>query len=197
MIQGSNMTGSHKGMRKGISLVEMLIAIVLFGVLAVVSFKYSKNYINTDLAAKQARVSALIEQATQLSTAYDVYAVKFGTEPTDIYDLNASNAKILTEIPVTITEIGTTGWSLETGTDYTGSGNNDIAFSFPVTNATPSTSNEEYCAVFNNIIDSSLSLDVIDGQNFGLAPAQNSALGNAFCFGTGLTIEIVFIKEAN
>ena len=196
MLQGSNMTRSHRGMRSGISLVEMLIAIVLFGVLAVISFKYSKNYINTDLAAKQARVSALIEQATQLSIAYDVYSVKFGTAPTDIIDLNSSNAKILTDIPVAITEIGT-GWSLEAGTYYTGSANSDIAFSFPVTNVTPSTSNEEYCAVFNNIIDTSLSLDVIDTQDFALSSVQYAALGDAVCFGTGATIEIVFIKEAN
>lgn len=196
MIQGSNMSRSHKGMRKGISLVEMLIAIVLFGVLSVVSFKYSKNFINTDLAAKQARVSALIDQATQLSTAYDVYSAKFGTAPILITDLNASNAKVLTDIPVAITEIGA-AWSLEVGTDYTGSGTNDIAFSFPVTNVTPSTSNEEYCAVFNNSIDSSLSLDVTDGQDFGFSTVQYPLLGNAFCFGTGLTVEIVFIKEAN
>ena len=160
-------------------------------------FKYSKNYYNTDLVAKKARTAALVEQATQLSNAYDIYSVQFGDAPTAITDLNASNAKILTAIPASVTEIGTTGWVLETGKDYTGSGNNDIAFSFVVDNVTPSTSNEEYCAVFNNMIDPSLSLDVVDGQDFGLSPAQYAALGTAFCFGTGATIEVALIKEAN
>ena len=86
---------------------------------------------------------------------------------------------------------------LDTGTDYTGSTNDDVAFTFLVTNATPSTSNEEYCAVFNNMIDSSLSLDVLDAQDFGTSTVQYAALGNSFCFGTAGTIEIVMIKEAN
>ena len=197
MIQGSSMTRSHKGMRNGISLVEMLIAIVLFGVLAVISFKYVKVFYDTDLAAKQARVAALVEQGTQLTNAYDIYTMKTGVTPTAIGDLNASNIKILSEIPTTITEIGTTGWTLETATDYTGSGNNDIAFSFTVDNVSPATTNEEYCAVYNNFMNSSLSLDVTDSLDFTASALQYAALGNTFCFGQDGTIEIVLVKVAN
>jgi prepilin-type N-terminal cleavage/methylation domain-containing protein len=191
------MTKNHRGMRNGISLIEMMIAVILFGVISIVGFKYSKNYYDTDLVAKKARVAALVEQATQLSGAYDVYVAQIGTAPTAISDLNASNVKILSAIPTTITEIGSAGWTLATGTDYTGSGTNDVAFSFVVANVTPSTSNEEYCATFNNMIDSSLSLDVTDGQDFNTSANQYTSLGKAFCFGTGLTLEIVLIKEAN
>ncbi|MDF1874950.1 type II secretion system protein [Sulfurimonas sp. SAG-AH-194-I05] len=196
MIHGSRTIRGRNGMRSGISLVEMMIAVILFGVISIVGFKYSSNFYNTDLVAKKARVAALVEQASQLSNAYDVYSVQFGTTPTDVLDLNASNAKILTTTPTAITEIGT-GWVLSIATDYTGSGNNDIAFSFPVTNVTPSTSNEEYCSVFNNMISPALSLDVDDTTDFGTSAAQFTALGNVFCFGTGATIEIVLLKEVN
>ncbi len=65
------MEKSYSGMRKGLSLVEMMIAIVLFGVLSTVGYKYYKNFLYTELAAKQARVAALIDPATQLSNAYE------------------------------------------------------------------------------------------------------------------------------
>ena len=54
------------GMRKGISLVEMLIAIVLFGVIGTISFIYYKNYYDTSFAAKKLRISVVIDQASQL-----------------------------------------------------------------------------------------------------------------------------------
>jgi prepilin-type N-terminal cleavage/methylation domain-containing protein len=53
MIQGSNMTRGRKGMRKGISLVEMLIAIILFGTISMISFKYAANFYDTKLASKK------------------------------------------------------------------------------------------------------------------------------------------------
>lgn len=184
-------------MRNGISLVEMMIAVILFGVISIVGFKYSKNYYNTDLAAKKARVASLVEQANQLSNAYDVYLAQMGTAPTTITDLNASNVQILSSIPTAITEIGTTGWSLDTATNYAATAALDIAFIFPVTDVTPSTSNEDYCAVFNNMIDTSLSLVTTDGQSFDTAPNQYAALGDAFCYGSAASMTIVFIKEAN
>ncbi|MGM0623793.1 MAG: type IV pilin protein [Campylobacterota bacterium] len=185
------------GMRNGISLVEMMIAIILFGVISVIGFQYYKNFMNTDLSAKKARVASLMDQARQLSNAYDVYQAQVGTAPTDITDLNASNVMILSEIPPAVTEIGTSGWSIETNTDYTGSTVDDIAFSFPIDDATPATDDEEYCAVFNNMIDSDEDLTVSDGQDFGASEVVYAALGNAFCFGTGASKEIVILKEAN
>ncbi len=191
-------TRSHNKMRSGISLVEMMIAVILFGVISIVGFKYSKNYYDTDLTAKKARVAALIEQATQLSGAYDIYVAQMGTAPTAINDLNASNVKILTSIPSTITEIGTTGWTLDIATDYTGSGSNDIAFTFAITDpGGADISDEEYCAVFNNTIDNSLSLEVNDGDDFDTTANQYTALGNAFCYGSDASKEIILLKEAN
>ncbi len=196
MIQGSSMTRSHNGMRNGISLVEMMIAVILFGVISVVGFKYSKNYYNTDLSAKKARIASLVEQASQLSNAYDIYQVQMGTSPTLITDLNATNTAILTAIPSPITEIGA-AWALDTATDYAASAALDIAFTFAVTDVTPSTSNEDYCAVFNNMIDTSLSVITTDGQSFDTAQNQYTALGDAFCYGAGASMTVVFIKEAN
>ena len=63
----------YTGMRKGISLVEMIIAVILFATLAGISVKYYKNFFNTELTAKKARVAALLDQAAQMSNAYDAY----------------------------------------------------------------------------------------------------------------------------
>lgn len=198
------MRQGYTGMRKGITLVEMMIAIILFGVIAVVGFKYYKNYYNTDLSAKKARVAALMEQATQLSNAYDIYKAQFGTAPTAISDLTADNAKILTAIPTAITEIGAAGWVMDTATDYTGAvapGTiaTDIAYTYVIDNpGAGKADNEEYCALFNNMIDPTLSVNKVDLDVFGTNTAQYAALGNAFCSGTvANTLTIVVIKQAN
>ncbi len=198
------MTQGYTGMRKGISLVEMMIAVILFGVIAVVGFKYYKNFYNTDLAAKKARVAALMDQATQLSNAYDVYTTQFGTAPTAISDLTANNAKILTSAPTPIDEIGAGGWTLTTGTDYTGANApgtvaTDIAFTYTVDDpGVGLADNEEYCALFNNMIDSSLSVDKVDGDTFGANAAQYAALGDAYCAGSvANTLTIVVLKQVN
>lgn len=198
------MAQNYSGMRKGISLVEMMIAVILFGVISVVGFKYYKNYYNTDLAAKKARVAALMDQATQLSNAYDVYTAQFGTAPTTIANLTANNAKILTAIPTPITEIGVAGWVLDAATDYTGAvapGTvaTDIAFTYTIDNpGAGKVDNEEYCALFNNMINPALSVNVTDTQTFGTNTAQYAALGNAYCSGTvANALTIVVIKQAN
>ena len=174
------MNRSSNGMRNGISLVEMMIAVILFGVISVVGFKYSTNYYNTDLTAKKARIAALVEQATQLSNAYDLYETQFGTAPTNIIDLNASNVQILTTIPSTITEIGTAGWVLNT-TDIVGGAATDISFTFLIADTATTADNEKYCAIFNNMIDSSLSVDVNNGDTFNDSSTASS-LGSAFCY---------------
>ncbi|MDQ1298907.1 MAG: hypothetical protein QG558_1446, partial [Campylobacterota bacterium] len=48
------MTHTYTGMRKGISLVEMMITIILFAALATISLKYTKNFFDTGLAAQKA-----------------------------------------------------------------------------------------------------------------------------------------------
>lgn len=98
----------YTGMRKGVSLVEMTIAIVLFAALAAIGLKYSKVYLNTDLQAKKARVAAATDQAAQLVQAYQIYKTELGVEPTAIGDFNGS-ASILTDIPTKISEMSTTG----------------------------------------------------------------------------------------
>lgn len=198
------MAQGYSGMRKGISLVEMMIAVVLFGVISVVGFKYYKNFYNTNLAAKKARVAALMDQATQLSNAYDIYKAQFGTAPTLITDLTANNALILTTLPTTITEIGAAGWALDTATDYTGAvapGTvaTDIAFTYNIDNpGAGKADNEEYCALFNNMINTALSVNSADLDVYGTKSAQYAALGNAYCWGTvANTLQIVVIKQAN
>ncbi|MFY9141319.1 type IV pilin protein [Sulfuricurvum sp.] len=198
------MTQSYSGMRKGISLVEMMIAVILFGVISVVGFKYYKSFYNTNLAAKKARVAALMDQATQLGSAYDIYVAQFGTAPTAITDLTANNAMILTSVPTPITEIGAAGWALDTATDYTGAvapGTiaTDIAFTYTIDNpGAGKADNEEYCALFNNMIDTSLSVNVADATTFGTDTAQYAALGNAYCSGTvANTLTIVVLKQVN
>lgn len=193
------MTQSYSGMRKGISLVEMMIAVILFGVISVVGFKYYKNFYNTNLTAKKARVAALVDQATQLSSAYDIYKAQFGTAPTAITDLTAANAMILTNIPAALTEIGATQWALDTATDYTGNANPDIAFVYPIDSIVPTSSdNEEYCAVFNNMMKSTEAVNPPDDTVFGPTPdVEYTALGKAFCYGAAETLKIVMIKQVN
>jgi len=198
------MTHGTSGMRKGISLVEMMIAIILFGVLSIVGYKYYKSFYNTDLTSKKARVAALIDQATQLSNGYDIYKAQFGKAPTAIGDLTVANVKILTAIPTKISEIGSADWTLDIATDYTGAVGTatvavDPAFVFTV-NAEPaatSTDNEEYCAIFNNMMINTQTLAVTDDMAFGpTATAQFATFSNAYCYGTADTLNIVFIKEA-
>jgi prepilin-type N-terminal cleavage/methylation domain-containing protein len=195
------------GMRNGISLVEMMIAIILFGVISVIGFQYYKNFMNTDLSAKKARVASLMDQARQLSNAYDVYQVQVGTAPTAITDLNASNVMIITEIPPAMTEVGAAQWTLDTTTDYTNTGNNDIAFVYAIDNVAASADNEEYCALFNNMIDPTISIDVSHGDTFDTSDDAYAALGSAFCHSSNAVVgsgtpaadglEIVILKEAN
>jgi len=67
------MTQNYTGMRKGISLVEMMIAIILFAALSTIGLKYYKNYINTDLQAMKARNAAAVSYThLTLPTIYSV-----------------------------------------------------------------------------------------------------------------------------
>ena len=173
----------YTGMRKGISLVEMVIAIVLFAALAAIGLKYTKVYLNTDLQAKKARTAAATDQAGQLVQAYQIYKTETGLEPTSINDLNGTSA-ILTAIPTKISEMSTVGWELNTSTGIPGTG---VAFQLKLdtnTSATDTTT-EQYCALFNREFNTSTELNVSDDQPFGTtgdATASAGTFGNYFCY---------------
>jgi prepilin-type N-terminal cleavage/methylation domain-containing protein len=181
-------------MRKGISLVEMIIAIVLFAALAAIGLKYAKTYLNTDLQAKKARVAALTDQANQLLQAYTVYKSETGLEPTHINDLNGTSS-ILHAIPTQITEMSTTaGWQF--ATDYNGSGRSAFYFVIDLNGTTSGTkSDEEYCALFNREFNTSTELNVTDGQTFGDTDANTTRLswGNYFCFSNASDINTTVV----
>ena len=182
MIQGSNMTRSHKGMRKGISLVEMLVAIVLFGIIGTISYTYYKNYYDTSFAAKQLRVYTIVDQAAQLSNAFDLYNTKNGT------DINTSVAgtadavalqllvsdRILTEIPRVQPAISTDGWIFDDNISVLDKGlGGGKAFTYDINNTTLSLQDQvDYCNILNEVALSTWSLDTnnTDTVKAALAP---------------------------
>ncbi len=175
-------------MRKGISLVEMIIAIILFAALATIGLKYTKNFLNTDLQAMKARVAAATDQATQLTQAYTIYKTETGLEPTSMNDFNSTTNPIMTNIPGIITEMSMGGWELNVST---GTGGRNIGFQMQLDlNGTVSgtTADEQYCALWNREFNSSTELNVTDGQTFGTvgdANASRTALvgtAQAFCY---------------
>ena len=174
MIQGSNMTRSHKGMRKGMSLLELLTAIVLLGILSGVGFKYYKIFYDTSFAAKQAKMYIMIEQGQQLLGAHSLFDTKNGISPINIESMVID--KQLKEVPPAIPEISNSGWKLWTyqSTDLYATGNgadanislnttenaatgsnggidNDIAFILPLDgNGTSDADKLDYCNIINN-----------------------------------------------
>lgn len=182
------MKSLYTGKRKGISLVEMTIAVILFGLLSTIALLYYKSLFNIDLTAKKARVAALMDQAYQLSGAYDVYVAQFGVAPTaqDLSDFNATNVLILKELPADIKEMSTVGWELNTTTGLPGGA---VAFQFAIdlngtsyTAPTGLADDDLYCAIFNHEMNSSIELNVTDGMNYGSAASQYAALGKNFCY---------------
>jgi prepilin-type N-terminal cleavage/methylation domain-containing protein len=171
MIQGSNMTIGHqgmkKGMRNGLSLMEMLISIVLFGLLSTMSFKYYKNYYDTSFAAKQARIYVIIDQAGQLNNAFELYTTKNGKDPEDVNALVQD--KILTAIPVTQPLISNEGWVLDlnrsvstwgstvgvTSTAYNADDNgSDVVFYLSMADGNASNPDKmDYCNILTNAAD--------------------------------------------
>jgi len=146
------------GMRKGISLVEMMIAIVVFGVISAAGYKYYKNYYDVGLASKQTLMSIVVDQGTQLSNAYDIYETKKGVAPTDIDELSGADVRIIKETPKAIPEVSANGWAIKTdleldkGTTTT----NDIALTYTIDASGLSTEEKiAYCNVLNNIAASS------------------------------------------
>ncbi|MDP3119542.1 MAG: prepilin-type N-terminal cleavage/methylation domain-containing protein [Sulfuricurvum sp.] len=185
------MTQAYTGMRKGISLVEMMIAIILFAALATVGLKYTKNYINTDLQAMKARVAAAMDQGSQLTQAYKLYTTQYGT-PTSINDFNATETKVMTDLPAIITEMSTLGWDLNTSTGV-GSG---YAFTMKLDGNTTALQPAQYCQIWNKEFNSSVELNVSGTEDAGTIDAPNyaPATGLSYCFGTHTDGYTVIVK---
>ena len=175
----------YTGMRKGISLVEMTIAIVLFAALAAIGLKYTKVYLNTDLQAKKARVAAATDQASQLVQAYQIYKTEMGVEPTSINDFNGSSS-ILTTWPTKIKEMSTLGWELNTSTGLPGTG---VAFQMKLDKNVSTTDKIDavHCAIFNREFNATQDLNVTNSFQFGTAAAKKATQGNMFCYGQATT----------
>lgn len=178
------MSYPYNGKRKGISLVEMTIAVILFGVLSTIAMLYYKSLFNIDLTAKKARVAALMDQAYQLSGAYDVFVAQQGVAPSvaDLSEFNATNVMILRTLPRDIKEMTTVGWELNTS-----SVNGHPAFQFPIDlNGTGGwdvlSDDDFYCAIFNHEINHSVDLNVTNDMNFGSATTQYANYGDTFCY---------------
>ncbi|WP_310439319.1 prepilin-type N-terminal cleavage/methylation domain-containing protein [Sulfuricurvum sp.] len=178
------MSYQYSGKRKGISLVEMTIAVILFGVLSTIAMLYYKSLFNIDLTAKKARVAALMDQAYQLSGAYDVFVAQQGISPSvaDLSEFNATNILILRSLPRDIREMTTTGWELNISAV-----NGRPAFQFPIDlNGTGGwdllPDDELYCAIFNHEMNSSIELNVTNNLNFGDFTTNYNLYGDSFCY---------------
>jgi prepilin-type N-terminal cleavage/methylation domain-containing protein len=158
--------GMKKGMRSGLSLMEMLISIVLFGLLSTMSFKYYKNYYDTSFAAKQARIYVIIDQAGQLNNAFELYTTKNGKDPEDVNALVQD--KILTAIPATQPLISNAGWVLDLNrsvsafSDIRWADNNgsDVVFYLSMADGNASDADKmDYCNILTNAADTNWELN--------------------------------------
>lgn len=210
MLQKSKMTRSHKGMRGGISLVEMLIAVILFGVIASISYSYYKNYYDTSFAAKQLRVYVIMDQATQLSTAFDIYEVKNGFAPATIQAM--VDDKILTDTPVAQPFVTNTGWVINAAVEVDGGVTpaNDTVFQYDLDSVVGTAADKlDYCNILDNTADTSWSLDqaVSTAISHGLTAAEyilgtGSATSQQEYFhcaanGGAAAFEFIFVKAVD
>jgi prepilin-type N-terminal cleavage/methylation domain-containing protein len=162
MIQGSSITRSNKGMRKGISLVEMLVAIVLFGIIGTISYTYYKNYYDTSFAAKQLRIYTIVDQAAQLGNAFDLYNTKNGVDPTTVDQLVED--KILTQVPVAQPFVTATGWTLDENVTIDGNDTTGVAFMYLVDGVGSNTDKLDYCNILNNTANKDSNLSRTDAD---------------------------------
>jgi Tfp pilus assembly protein PilE len=184
------MVHPYNGKRKGISLVEMTIAVILFGLLSAIALFYYRSLFNIDLTAKKARVAALMNQAYQLSGAYDIFIAQEGVTPslTDLSDLNASNVLILKSLPKDIREMTSTGWELNLTAV---AGRPTLLFPIDLNGSTYTTLPDDdlYCAIFNHEINRSIELNATNNTSQGDKDTNYARYGDIFCFsddnGTG------------
>lgn len=177
------MVHPYNGKRKGISLVEMTIAVILFGLLSAIALFYYRSLFNIDLTAKKARVAALMNQAYQLSGAYDIFVAQEGRAPllSDLSEFNATNVLILRSLPKDIREMTSTGWELNLSAVA-----GRPAFLFPIdlnsTSYTTLPDDDLYCAIFNHEINRSIELNVTNDTNFGDITTNYALYGDTFCY---------------
>lgn len=178
------MVHPYNGKRKGISLVEMTIAVILFGLLSAIALFYYRSLFNIDLTAKKARVAALMNQAYQLSGAYDIFVAQEGIAPSDanLTQFTAANILILRSLPRNIREMTTTGWELNISAAA-----GRPAFLFPIDlNGTGTwdvlPDDDLYCAIFNRELNRSIELNVTNNTNFGDITTNYGIYGESFCY---------------
>lgn len=177
---------TYTGKRKGISLVEMTIAVILFAILSTIALMYYRSLFNIDLTAKKARVAALMDQAYQLSGAYDIFIAQEGVAPSvnNLSEFNATNVLILRSLPRNIREMTSTGWELNTS--ITAVLNGRPGFLFPIdlnsTSYTTLSDDDLYCAIYNHEINRSVELNVTNNTNFGDITTNYAAYGDTFCY---------------
>ena len=204
---GSRVTRGHGMMRKGISLIEMLMAIVLLGILGTLSYNYYKVYYDVSFASKQAKIYVIMDQAVQISGAHDLYTVKNGVVPTTMA-LLVSNRQLL-EIPPKMPEISATGWVIQDQVEIDGgtTAANDIYFQYEIDGTAAQIDKLEYCNILTNTFDNAWSLDVTVSDDTAVVAlgadvqaAYASQTFKGFCFATGGvsdTYELAFIKTLN
>ena len=209
MTHMSKMTRSHTGktgMRKGLSLVEMLISIILFGIIATIGFTYYKNYYDTSFAAKQLRIYTIVDQAAQLSNTFDLYNAKYGENPTEIQQM--VDTKFLTAIPQKQSFVTSTGWTLEENQTIVEANATGITFQYVLNGAGSGQDNLDYCNILNNAAwsDSNLS-KTTDEQNAsstwysrGISVSEGNTSETEFFHceknSTG-SLNLIFVKTAN
>lgn len=200
----------YTGMRKGLSLVEMIIAVILFAALSAISIKYYKNFFNTELTAKKGRVAALLDQGAQMSNAYDTYMVQVGTNTNldiNLTQLDDGNISILTKLPTAISGMatglndGTGAWEINKSTGITGSSGVALQYKLDMntTNANQTADDEQYCAIINHEFNASIDFNVSNGlSNPAYFPTtmQNgyNRYGNVFCYNSGSYKVLIIVK---
>ncbi len=207
---GSRVTRGH-GMRRGISLIEMLMAIVLLGLLGGISYNYYKVYYDVAFAAKQAKVYVILDQAVQLSGAHDLYTVKNGVEPANVAAMVTD--KQLLKIPDPMLEITAAGWVLLPAVEIDGgtTATNDVAFTYAIDTSagTDLPSQIDYCNILTNTSSTStwsLSSTGTEIGAVGTDPAAgyaSASWGNDyFCYSSAApaadkTMTMFFVKRVD
>jgi len=182
----------YTGMRKGISLVEMIVAVILFATLAGISVKYYKNFFNTELTAKKARVAALLDQAAQMSNAYDAYIVQVGSTANldaNLTELDDANVSILTRLPVAIAGMatglsdGTGAWELNKSTSIPGTSGVALMYKLDMnaTGKSISSDDEQYCAIINHEFNASVEYNATNKTTFSAPTTAYKNFGPVFC----------------
>jgi len=196
----------YTGMRKGISLVEMIVAVILFATLSAIGIKYYKNFFNTELTAKKARVAALLDQGAQMSNAYDAYIVQVGTIANldvNLTELDDANVSILARLPVAIDGMatdradGSGAWELNKTTGI--SGTSGIALQYKLdmnaTGRSITSDDEQYCAIINHEFNASIEYNASNATTFPTsATTAYQNYGPVFCWNNGTHLTLFIVK---